>query len=49
MIKLSGDRKHPIIRLASRIRRRYPWVKKFVSISLWDGYSLGVHLIAKQK
>ena len=37
-IVFSGDRKHPLIRLAMRMRRRFPRLKTYVIVSLWDGY-----------
>lgn len=36
---LWGDRSHPVIRNAQWLRRRFPFLKKYIGISLWDGYS----------
>lgn len=49
MIKLSGDRKHPLIRLATRLRLRFKWTKTFIKIDLWDGYPFRCQLSIKQK
>jgi hypothetical protein len=38
-ILFSGDRKHPLIQLAAKMRRRFPRLKSYVAVSLWDGYS----------
>ena len=38
-IVFSGDRAHPLVRLAAKMRRRFPRLKRYIIVSLWDGYS----------
>lgn len=45
MIKFSGDRKNFIIRIAQRVTIKHPFLKKYIAISLWDGYPLRAEII----
>ena len=47
MLTLSGDRHNPFIRLAQKLRRRFPFLKKYICISVWDGYPFHVKLNTK--
>jgi hypothetical protein len=39
VIVFSGARAHPLVRLAAKTRRRFPRLKRYIVVSLWDGYS----------
>lgn len=43
MITLFGDRKHPVIRFMSKLTRKFPALKRYFHVSLWDGYKFQVY------
>jgi len=43
-IHLHGDRGHPLIRLARKLRLHFPKLKEYLGVALWDGYQLVIYI-----
>ena len=44
--RFMGDRRHPLMRLAFRLTRRFPLLKRLIAVEFWDGYSFCIRRVA---